>query len=369
MGAASCCLTAARTLFARGYRDARRRFLELAPEASHYPSPARGPDDEALFCDVARFGSPDASALLVLVSATHGVEGYCGSACQLDWLASGRLRDLPADTAVVLIHAVNPYGFAWDRRVTEEGCDLNRNFIDFDAGLPANPGYVDLASWLVPPELEGPSFARAEEAIADYRRQHGEFAYQIARKSGQYTDPHGAFFGGFGPSHARRTLERIVAEDGIAERERVIIVDYHTGLGPYGYGELQCEQASGIDGYRRAVAAFGVSVTSPDLGTSSSVPLHGTMDELWERSLGDRHIYVCLEFGTYDQERGRRVLRQDHWLARYRPEWMNEERGREIRAQTRLHYFPDREEWNEMVIFRSRQITRQALDHLSGDDW
>ncbi len=48
---------------------------------------------------------------------------------------------VPDDLAVVLIHAINPYGFAWIRRVNEDNVDLNRNCIDFGAAIPENPGY------------------------------------------------------------------------------------------------------------------------------------------------------------------------------------------------------------------------------------
>jgi hypothetical protein len=111
--------------------------------------------------------------------------------------------------------------------------------------------------------------------------------------------------------------------------------------------------------------AFGESVTSPDLGTSSSVALRGTMDEFWSGLLGDRHIYVCLEYGTYDSERGRRVLRQDHWVATHRPGELDGELGRRVRAETRHHYFPEADDWKEMVIFRARQVTRQAIASLA----
>lgn len=148
---------------------------------------------------------------------------------------------------MLLIHAINPYGFAWDRRVTQEGCDLNRNFIDFTASLPRNEGYDALADSLVPSALEGPVFATAEATIENYRSTYGEAAYRKARTTGQYRHPTGMFFGGFGPTVARETLERIVSEYNIAPRRLVMILDYHTGLGPYGYGELQCEQRACSD--------------------------------------------------------------------------------------------------------------------------
>jgi hypothetical protein len=150
------------------------------------------------------------------------------------------------------------------------------------------------------------------------------------------------------------------------QREKVIIIDYHTGPRAVRLWRAANRACLRHRRYQRAVSIFGRSVTSPDLGTSSSIALHGTLDEYWEQMLGDRHIYVCLEYGTYDPERGRRVLRQDHWLAAYRPEALDEPLGRGIRAETRRHYSPDEDEWKEMIISRSRQVTRWAEEWLGG---
>ena len=38
--------------------------------------------------------------------------------------------------------------------------------------------------------------------------------------------------------------------------------------------------------------------------------VNGTHDEYWQRLLGDRHLYVCLEFGTYEPERPPRAPRR-----------------------------------------------------------
>lgn len=172
------------------------------------------------------------------------------------------------------------------------------------------------------------------------------------------------FYGGTGPTEARKTLERIAADFDVAAREKVVIIDYHTGLGPYGYGELQCEQPSGLAGYERAVKIFGTSVTSPDLGTSSAIALHGTQDEFWERALGDRHTYIALEYGTYSVERAREVLGKDHWLFMYRPENSDSELGRQIRKAVKHHYYPQDADWKEMVIWRAHQVHRQAIEAL-----
>jgi hypothetical protein len=353
------------TVFSDSYEEARTKFVAAAPNVRSYRCSTPGPRGEALFTDAAYFGPPDAKQLLVLVSATHGVEGYCGSAGQLLFLQSKLHQDLPPSTAVLFIHALNCYGFAWDRRVTAEGCDLNRNFVDFSKPVPANPGYEELAEYLVPADRTEEGMQRAEAAIAAYRSVHGELKFHQARKSGQYTRPGGMFYGGAEPTEANRTLEQIAKDFDVASRDKVIIIDYHTGLGPYGYGELQCEQPSGLAGYERAVSIFGASVTSPDLGTSSSIALHGTQDEFWERILGDRHTYVCLEFGTYAVERAREAARNDHWLFMHRPLETNSELGNKIRQDSKQFFYPQISDWKEMVLWRVHQVHRQAVEALT----
>lgn len=96
-------------------------------------------------------GPKDARSVLVTVSGTHGIEGYYGSGCQVGWFTEGHAAKLPANTAMMSIHASNPYGFSQGRRVNEDNMDINRNFIDFDAKQPpANPAYGEVHEWLVP---------------------------------------------------------------------------------------------------------------------------------------------------------------------------------------------------------------------------
>ena len=53
-------------------------------------------------------------------------------------------------------------------------------------------------------------------------------------------------------------------------------VDYHTGRGPYGYGELISDHRNQDPGHDRLKAWLGADVvTSTDDGSSSSAPLTG----------------------------------------------------------------------------------------------
>lgn len=351
--------------FSRTYAEARDKFLSAARAAgarvAHHPHPLTGPAGEPLATDTAWLGPEDASRVLVILSATHGVEGLAGSGPQVHWL---RHPDaLPADTAVLLVHAVNPHGFAWLRRVTEENVDLNRNWVDFTQPLPDNPGYAELHAHYVPRALDAATLAAADAAIDDYRRRHGDAAERVARSSGQYTHADGLFFGGTGPTWARRTSEAILAAH-LGRARHVAIVDLHTGLGPYGYGEPICNHAPGGERVARARRWWGDSVTEPLLGTSSSQPKWGLTEFGYERALAHAHIaFVALEYGTYAPARGAAVLRDDAWL------WTHgDPRGPEaepIRHALRDHFYPPFPDWQAMVLFRARQVFTQALEGLA----
>ena len=354
--------------FAPDYTTARTRFGATCARhgvtARAYGNPHTGPAGEALATDAAWFGPPDAGRVLVLVSGTHGVEGFCGAAAQVDWLLSDGPGALPDGAAVLLVHSINPYGFAWLRRVTEEGVDLNRNWVDFGEPLPANPDYDDLADAIVPGALAGPVFDAAEARLAAWRAEHGEPAFQVALNAGQFTRPSGLFYGGTEPSWARRTLEQIIADNRLAQRDLVAVIDFHTGLGPYGTGEPICGHRPGTPGQAMTRAWYGDSLTEPFLGTSSSVPIVGLSQYGWLRALGDRAVFIALEFGTYAPDTTIQALRADHWLHTYSDAQWSAPETQRIKEQLRRTYYPAKADWHELVIFRSRQVIRQALAGL-----
>lgn len=355
------------SVFSKDWSEARAKFLDATHRAgaAHraWPHPLTGPVGEALAVDTAWLGPRDASRVLVLVSGTHGVEGFCGAGPQVGLLRGDAGLELPADTAVLLVHGINPHGWAWLRRVTEEGVDMNRNWVDFAQPLPENPGYAALHEHYLPPSLDEASVARADAAIADYVARHGVHAEAVAASSGQYTHADGLFYGGTAPTWARRTSEAILAEE-LPRARRIAVVDSHTGLGPYGYGEPQCFHAPDSAPMRRARAWWGDSVTEPLRGTSTSQEKWGLTDEGYARCLAHAELtFVFLEFGTYSRRRGRAVLRGDHWLHAH-----GDPRGPQaapIKTAIRDHFYPPHDDWKEMVLFRTWQVWRQGLAGLA----
>ncbi|MEE2661976.1 MAG: DUF2817 domain-containing protein, partial [Pseudomonadota bacterium] len=95
--------------FPSSYRDGREAFLSAAAKAKAtvktYPSGSTGPDNEPVYTDVALIGNQDAPNLFLCNSATHGVEGFCGSGVFTGYLSSGLPAEIPDNVRLVLIHA------------------------------------------------------------------------------------------------------------------------------------------------------------------------------------------------------------------------------------------------------------------------
>ncbi len=354
--------------FSENYAQAHARFIE---QASHHPltqdvrellHDVSGPEGEALLTSAAWLGNPDAERVLVLQSGTHGVEGFVGSAIQLDTLVHFEQHPLPDNVALCCIHALNPYGFAWLRRVDQQGIDLNRNFIDFSRPLPENEGYRQLADALLP--ATDAERDECDRQLAQYRQQHGPSAYEQAVSGGQYEFADGLFYGGQAPSQSRIYLEKLIADYRLAERQCVAVIDIHSGLGPFGYGEVICDHPPGSRGVQLARQWYGESVTEPALGSSSSVPKQGLVDYHWQAQLGERVCFVTLEFGTYSIDEMFDALRRDHRLHRKPVDWQSDE-TRTVKRQLRRIFYPATADWQEMVLMRGRQLIRQALKGLS----
>lgn len=356
-------------VFSADYAEARQAFLEAARKSGAkpvtYAHPLSGPNGEALATDVVWLGPKDADTVLVLLSATHGVEGFCGSAAQIDWLRHGTVSD---NSALLVVHALNPHGFAWLRRVTEDGVDLNRNFIDFSKPLPENNGYEVLAEAIAPTALDDQTLTTADRALHDYAREFGQVAFEGALSGGQFIHADGLFYGGKEATWSRRTTEAIVDDFGLAGRKRVAVIDFHTGLGPFGYGEPICDHFPETVGLKLARQWYGQSVTEPAIGTSSSVAKDGLSDFGWQKMLGDRVVFIALEFGTYSFDNMIHVLRADHWLHRQGAVDWQSEQTQAIKANIRRHFYPATPDWQQMVLFRARQCITQALNGLADRD-
>ena len=356
--------------FSGSYAQARTRFLEGAARAglpiTSYDHPMTGRDGEVLAMDVAVAGDPRSDAMLIVSSACHGVEGFCGSGVQVaslhddEWLAQVHASGV----AVLYVHALNPFGFSHLRRVTQENVDLNRNFSDYDQALPVNEAYAELHALLLP-ERWPPDEANGK-AIADYVRQHGVERFQAAVTQGQYAFADGLFYGGTAPTWSNGTVRQVLRRHASKAR-RLGWIDLHTGLGPSGLGEriFACkDDPAALQRARQWWGGDGATpITSFYDGSSSSARLTGLMwNAAYEECPQAEYTAIALEYGTVPIQGVIDALRADHWLHNH-PQ-TDADLARRIKQQILDAFYVDTDAWRGQIIVQARQAMFQGVAGL-----
>jgi hypothetical protein len=352
--------------FSHDYHEARGRFRAAAAargaRVEAHPIGGGDPDGQPLTIDVARLGDPSAARAVVISSGLHGVEGPFGSAVQVA-LLEGAPPDWspPPGTALVLVHALNPYGFARGRRFDQSNVDLNRNFLlDGQEFRGCPPRYADLDGLLNPrhpPSWHDPFLPRAVLAILRYG--FSELLQAVA--GGQYEFPRGLFFGGHGPAPLQALLaDRLPGWVGPAED--VLHLDFHTGLGRWAEYELMCE--SRIRPERRAwlAAHFGLDrVRGCEPGEVAYYDARGSLGAWCQQLFPDRsYTLLCAEFGTYHPLTVVAALRAEnqahHWGT------ADDLATREAKARLREVFVPADRGWREATLARGVALVRRALE-------
>lgn len=353
-------------LFSATFREARQRFLEAVRAADakleSHVHPLKGAEGEEIGMDAALLGRADAKKLLIVSSGTHGPEGFAGSACQLA-LLNDELARRAADRgiALLLVHAVNPFGFSHLRRTNEDNVDLNRNFNDFATPYPENPVYEELHELLVP-RIWPPGAENEERLAAAMARLAGRRNPGVS--SGQARHADGLFYCGTAPAWSNRTVRGIVRQHGSKSRH-IAWIDVHTGLGPYGHGEKIFGRHS------EATTARARRWWGSDLIVSTA------FESVSPRTVG--HITSCapeecpdaavtpttLEYGTLPNPVVRRALRGEAWLAGHpdAPAAL----VAEIRRAVRDAFHVDADDWKGMVLGQFRALALQTINGLEAE--
>ncbi len=355
------------------YSQLRASFLKAAHHRGAtlhaYPHPLKGVENENLCTDVAIAGDQNAEKWLVVVSGTHGVEGYYGSICQTRFLLE---QEVSAATGIgiLLIHLINPYGTSWKRRVNEDNMDLNRNYLDFSKPLPSNPGYEavhDLFSTDIrDPEARLAREKRWQQVVQD----KGYAALMNIVEAGQYQHRDGLYYGGDKPSWSNQTLHRILENHLPAHAREIISFDLHTGAGDYGHPMLMAISEEDYPGIARAQEIYGPWLYTVITGannasdTGISAAATGYTSAAMVNLFRDRAFtQLVVECGTYSsQEVGQPALLADHYLHLFGDPASEE--GRKVKQQLLEFFFPSDPDWQALVQFRTRQILERAVQAL-----
>ena len=349
--------------FSKDYESARERFTGLVHhhQGKHlnYEIMQDSPNGNALTIDVAHFGASDAENLLILSSGTHGVEGFFGSAVQLATIDL-KLSQILANPncAVLMIHAVNPYGFAHLRRVNEDNIDLNRNFMtDEDRYEGAPQKYAEMDPLLNPPSPPQAMEFFWIKSISKIIR-HGFSALKSSVAQGQYEFPKGLFFGGKGASKSQHIISQNL-RTWVGEAQQVIHLDLHTGLGKWGtyvmaassnipYSELEWLMSHFDQDKVQSLNSDGVLYT-----------IRGEFTYFCRSLFPNKAYYpILVEFGTYPVLKVLYALREEnratHWC---KPQDPRLDQARSLLKET---FAPANTQWQQQVVESSLRVVDQA---------
>lgn len=396
--------------FSDSYEEAKEKFIEIAKAAGaelfEYPICVR--KNEELTTNVAVLRGTMPGRVIVHLSGVHGQEGYAGSAVQaaaLNYFA--RKRDaqgnrLVLNATLVFIHAVNPFGFKFDRRTNEDNIDLNRNFLtedEFKSAVARDPnfaGYVDIDHILNPTDALSDNVwiddAKTVLTLIKGVSNYGIKKIKKAMVSGNYQKPLGLSYGGSQLSKSARTLIDIIKSDKISifddaddSLRSMIIIDVHTGLGPQGVDTLMIghksnvsqienifpteylnENTKNIMQSRKGRITGGIkevlgtgSVGSPSSGYEETI---GTTDSLcttWRNPSLSPNNSICItqEFGTVNSIFVGSALIKENQAFFGTNDILKEFYGKRMRNV----FFVNKTSWKKNIVRRGVTVILQAM--------
>jgi hypothetical protein len=359
----------ASVFFSPDYITARARFRARAEarglRLEAHPIDASGPSGEALTIDVARAGDADAGGVVIVSSGLHGVEGYFGAAVQLALLdREDVVASLPRGVSLLLLHALNPFGFAWLRRANEENVDLNRNFLRIGEPYRGSPAHYAAIEELLNPKHPPRRFDLFRLRSLPPILRHGMPVMKQAVAGGQFDFPRGLFFGGQGPSPTYRILAEHLGR-WFGSAARVLHVDFHTGLGRWGTHQLLLDPGIDSGRFDWLRSQFGERVQHSDPVISIAYQTRGDLGAWCRSAFLDRtYDLLCAEFGTYPPLRVLEALRTEN-QAHF---WGLPDDPDTQRAKRRLleAFVPSDPRWRARAVAQGLEIIRRGIEVCLG---
>jgi hypothetical protein len=260
--------------------------------------------------------APSAQNIFVVMSGTHGVEGPAGSFLQRETLSrhTELLDRLPSNTGLLLIHALNPWGYAHGRRTDHCNIDLNRNGA---FGTLHNSGYDKYIEVVQPEVWDGD----AERCLLQTAQQSG-LDFKQALTGGQSDHRDGLFYTGTKEAWSMGILREICGRY-LAHAEHVALIDVHTGIGDYAKGDifLPFDSRTSPDALRM-MSWFGNGVQFPnakDAGNSSvSSKVSGDVLTTMRAWVPGTFSPCALEMGVLPLHESLPAIVAENWLCHHR---------------------------------------------------
>ncbi len=353
------------------YEQSRRNFRKLLPQSKVYKISSRVDDDLTIdyyFND----RSEKSRTLLIINTGIHGPEAYLGSMALDYFIKNHQQNVIDQNVDLFLIHSLNPYGFKYDRRFTENNVDLNRNQSLTSALFKTkNEDYKNLFDILNPQEEVKSRKFRFYQTLGSIGLKlltGTKFsAIRRATAGGQYDYPNGLFFGGNKFEDNSIFLQQILKPH-LKGRSKILFLDFHTGLGKR--EELHLITTS----FKNNASASALAKVFPE---SKHYKVTKPTDKGFYRASGDLLTYIsdispedaivislAAEFGTL----GSGTIKQIETVSRMILENQGHFHGYEtqkVKEKVKRDYmdlfFPQDESWKETAKLKVRHLFSDNL--------
>ncbi|PKL16002.1 MAG: hypothetical protein CVV49_18465 [Spirochaetae bacterium HGW-Spirochaetae-5] len=334
-----------RSLFRKDSAELVKQYKKAS--RSSFPVPSKSDND--LTVDILYLPSQKKPEKLIIISSgVHGVEGYTGSAVQRMIMEEFITAETLASTGFLFIHSMNPYGFRYNRRVTENNIDMNRNS-SADSGLykTVNEGYPAVSDLINP---EGPVntgsagniFFEIRSVLKIIRASMPVLRQAILQ--GQYQFPKGVYYGGSEPEPQIKSIAPYIKKYS-AGYPIVMIIDLHTG-----YGE------------RGKLHLFPNPVKDLKIRTMMEGDFTSYVENLLN---GVTFIPMAFEYGTLDSQTTVGSIKSLHITLLenqgFNYGYKSDKDKSEVQKNFREMYFPSSPAWRTKVISDSRAIMKDVL--------
>ena len=371
----------ASTYFPLDYQDSRNRFREqaqkLGPDVQieewHIPAKV----DTDLFVDSAYLPATQTTeTLIVVTSGIHGSETYAGAAIQQMIFQEILPKLNRAQVGVLLVHAMNPYGFKHHQRTTENGVNLNRNFsVSGELYKTLNPESTQMHEQFFSRQKVSSKRSLMLDALL-MRDGKALFngvtldQFTKATAPGQFERPENLEFGG---KKLEPQSERLVEKMRplLPAYRDIIALDLHTGLGDRNRLHL-LTSGSGADLHPELFAQLFDPAADQRIYEHTSATtegfyeVHGALNSLFVdlATPQNRVCAITMEFGTLGHSMEAQLAALNSFILNHQGQYYGfKDSGIEklVRTENFERSYPQNDEWRNAVIDSSRSLFENLI--------
>lgn len=353
--------------FSKNYYQARQKFRKLSLKNNLKLESKKIIDD--LTIDFAFLETQKKEKLLILVSGTHGVEGFTGSAVQLLFLKK-IFPKIKEHTSIALVHSLNPYGMRHLRRYNHNNVDLNRNYINNFENIDLDKrtiSDIEKLRHMMSPQRPAKSYF-TEQLLHYYYIfktiiKIGTSRVIRATSKGQNIYPNTVAYCGAKKEEETKYLESIIKKI-TKDYKEVIFINLHTGTAKRNTLNIYTRNKE----YKRKLKKVNKNTYLKDTKTKRGMDYIGGNDKLFlENSKAEKNVELTLEFGPFSRINSLFSIEHTSFLITYENMitfFGPKKKLKKARLKLKEVFSPNRRDYKKFVIKKSNFFFKKLFKYF-----